>query len=52
LGRFGERGPAAFGGADGRRPGALQTLDPASLPSLGQSADLSKLDALLEEWDA
>jgi hypothetical protein len=31
---------------------ALQTLDPAELLSLGRSVDLSKLDALLEEWDA
>lgn len=30
----------------------LQTLDPAELLSLGRSVDLSKLDALLEEWDA
>jgi Domain of unknown function (DUF4263) len=31
---------------------ALQTLDPAELLSLGRSVDISKLDALLEEWDA
>jgi hypothetical protein len=31
---------------------ALQALDPAELLSLGRSVDLSKLDALLEEWDA
>jgi hypothetical protein len=31
---------------------ALQTLDPADLLSLGRAVDLSKLDALLEEWDA
>jgi hypothetical protein len=30
---------------------ALQTLDPAELLSLGRSVDLSKLDALLAEWD-
>jgi hypothetical protein len=31
---------------------ALQTLDPAELLGLGRSVDLSKLDALLAEWDA
>jgi hypothetical protein len=31
---------------------ALQALDPESLLSLGRSVDLSKLDALLLEWDA
>ncbi len=31
---------------------ALRTLDPAELLSLGRSVDLSKLDALLEEWGA
>jgi hypothetical protein len=31
---------------------ALQALDPAQLLSLGRSVDLSKLDSLLEEWDA
>jgi Domain of unknown function (DUF4263) len=31
---------------------ALQALDPAELLSLGRSVDLSKLDALLEEWGA
>jgi hypothetical protein len=31
---------------------ALQTLDPQELLSLGRSVDLSKLDALLAEWDA
>jgi hypothetical protein len=31
---------------------ALQALDPESLLSLGRSVDLSKLDALLDEWDA
>lgn len=30
---------------------ALQMLDPAELLSLGRSIDLSKLDALLAEWD-
>jgi hypothetical protein len=31
---------------------ALRALDPESLLSLGRSVDLSKLDALLAEWDA
>ena len=31
---------------------ALRALDPQSLLSLGRSVDLSKLDALLVEWDA
>jgi hypothetical protein len=31
---------------------ALQALDPAELLNLGRSVDLSKLDALLDEWDA
>lgn len=31
---------------------ALRALDPQSLLSLGRSVDLSKLDALLIEWDA
>jgi len=31
---------------------ALQALDPPELLNLGGSVDLSKLDALLEEWDA
>lgn len=30
---------------------ALQALDPAELLALGRSVDLSKLDALLAEWD-
>lgn len=31
---------------------ALQALDPENLISLGRSVDVSKLDALLNEWDA
>jgi hypothetical protein len=31
---------------------ALQALDPGELLDLGRSVDLSKLDALLDEWDA
>lgn len=31
---------------------ALQTLDASDLLTLGRSVDVSKLDALLEEWDA
>jgi hypothetical protein len=37
---------------DSELANALQTLDPASLLSLGRSVDISKLDTFLAEWDA
>jgi hypothetical protein len=36
---------------DSELASALKTLDPAALLSFGRSVDLSKLDALLAEWD-